>query len=715
MMDSAQLNSVPFKIGDWMILPDINRLVHASGKHNIGSRTMQVLISLAENQGHVVTKETLMKTVWNDVVVTEDSLMKSISMLRKLFDIPSANQPKIETIRSVGYVLDTPVEPLDTSQIRGKPFLRKHRPITYAIIAIPILAIFGFIIQQSQKNHVDGQIIKVTDSWSHERVPRFSPDGAQIMFAGGTGGNNNLDICIKSLKTNQLKHIENSGNIETDPIWSPDGKNIAFFRNDGRHIKIIVRAIDSGLEKAVADVRSIVNLSAMIWSADGGSIIYSDLPEGQRSYALHRVDLRTKEIVQLTKPHKRIIGDSSPRISPNGKKLVFIRSYRYSNLYYHIIPGYGRLIVMDLENGEEKEVKETPQQITGVSWINDDYLAYSYVYKNYAFRIEATNLTDGISKVVYESSKIIRNLDVHAGTNRLVFENWDESYNIWRFSDLPQKTNFSGRHMTDLNSSWHPAFHEKSNRLAFVSKESGFAELWVHDLKSNAKVQMTVFDGAIIRYPQWSPDGNKIVYEINQDRNDDIYVLDMETGLTEKVIEDLAEEKFPAWSEDGTLIYYGSNQTGEFQIRQKNLLDGTDVQLTTNGGIRALPYDGHVYYCFPYSRGIWKIEDDKETMIVENFIPNDITNWQLVKNKLFYISRSRYAKPELYYLNLETGTHHHYQSFSYQISYTFGGLAYNANDSTWLITLNDMVRSDIHMMKLDPMAYTNDHQIIAAQ
>lgn len=698
-----------------MVLPKINRIVHPTGKHNIGARTMQVLISLAQNQGQVVTKETLMHTVWKDVVVTEDSLMKSISVLRKLFDTPGTDKPKIDTIRSVGYMLTTPIELLNAESHNESAIRKTPRKVVYAIIAIPFLAIFGFIIQQSQRSINSDEIVKITDSWSHERVPRFSPDGSQIMFAGGTGGNNNLDICIKSLKTDQLKHIENSDNIETDPIWSPDGDKIAFFRNDGRRINIIVKAIESGVETEVTDVRSIVNLSAMIWSPDGQSIIYSDQPEGQRSYALHKINLQNKKIIQLTEPHKRIIGDSSPRISPNGKKLVFIRTYRHSNLYYHIIPGYGRLILKDLESGEETEVNENPGQITGVGWIDDEHLAYAYVYKNYAFRIDAFDLKSKSNTTLHESSKIIRNLDVHTTSNQLVFENWNETYNIWRFSDLPQKTNFSSRHMKDINNSWHPTYHAKTNRLTFVSKESGFAEIWVQDFNSGVKNQITVFDGAIIRYPQWSPDGNKIVFEINQDRNDDIYMVDIETGITARVINDVAEEKFPVWSEDGSAIYYGSNQTGKFQIRAKSLVSDSDVQLTTNGGLRAQPHKGEIYYCLPYSRGIWKLEGDKETMIIENFIPNDVTNWQLVKNKLFFISRSRYAKPELYYLDLDNNTQHHYQSFSYQISYTFGGLTYNSMDSTWLITLNDMVRSDIYMLKLKPFAYTKSGQVIASK
>ncbi|MEO9805515.1 MAG: winged helix-turn-helix domain-containing protein [Reichenbachiella sp.] len=702
MKKSSDLNSRPFKIGDWLIMPEINRIIGTTGKHNIGSRTMQVLVSLAQSQGQVVTKETLMETVWRDVVVTEDSLMKSISVLRKIFEEAGENKPKIDTIRSVGYVLLSPIKYAEGHRlVEG---LRKDKPrlITYSLVLVPLAVIaLSFFFFDSSKNVPVNKVIQITDDWGQERVPRFSPDGKKVMFARATGGNNNLDIYIKDLKTQDLNHLENPHNLETDPVWSPSGDEIAFFRNDGKSVWIIVKNVKNDQETEVITVNSIVNLSAMIWTPDGESIIYCDRLEGQRAFALHRVDLDSKNITQLTKPEGRIVGDSSPRISPNGRSLAFIRSYRYSNLYYHLIPGYGRLMTMALNNGEETEVTKTPEQITGVSWADNEHLLYSFVNKNYTFQIAKTNLATDDTIIVHETSEIIRNLDFHAKTNQLVFETWNESYNIWKFSDLPQSTNFSSKYIKGGNTSWNPTYHHKTNQLAYVSRESGYAEIWIENLETKSRTKMTNFNGAIVRYPQWSPNGKQISFEVNKERNNDVFMLDIASKQSNRIIDDLGHEKFPCWSLDGSALYYGSNKTGAFQIHKKSLTDSTDIQITTNGGIRAIPYGKDIYYCFPYSRGIWKLESGEEKKVIENFIPNDIANWQIVKNKLFYISRSRYGKPELYYMDPTDGSQHHYQSFSYPMSYTFSGFTYDVRDSSWLITLNDVIRSDIKMIVVE--------------
>lgn len=705
MIKSEKPSSRPFRLGDWLVLPEINRIIHPNGKHNIGSRTMQVLVSLAESQGQVVTKETLMETVWKDVVVTEDSLMKSISVLRKVFEGPEENAPKIDTIRAVGYVLLSPVEYAEAHRLVQAISKRKSKPIIYVLLLISVLVSLAAYFW-SQNQNADG-IVPITDDWRQERVPRLSPDGKKVLFAGATSGNNNIDIYIKDLKTNSINHLENPHNLETDPIWSPTGDEIAFFRNDATGVRIIVKNVESDAERKIVDVRAIVNLSAMIWAADGQSIIFSDRLENARAFALHRVNLETKKVTQLTHPDGYMIGDSSPRISPDGTQLAYIRSHRHSALYYHLIPGYGQLMIMDLVNGKETVISEKAEQITGVSWATNHQLMYSLVHKNYKFRIVKIKLFDSTRYTLFETPHIIRNLDFHAASHQLVFETWNESYNIWKFSNHTQKANFSSKYLKDGNTSWHPAYHEKTNQLAYISKQTGFAEIWVQDLESRKHTCMTEFEGPMVRYPRWSPDGKQLLFEVSRDRNDDIFVLDLASRNTRRIMTDLGEEKFPNWSEDGTAMYYGSNQTGMFQIYKRNLLDSTDIQITTKGGIRAVPYGNTIYYSKPNRRGLWKIVSGTEQQIVENFIPNDNANWEILDEKMYYISRSRYAKPELYYLDLQDEVQHHYQSFSYPMSYTFSGFAYDTKSKSWLITLNDVVRSDIKMIRVGKKVFSN--------
>lgn len=100
-----------FRLGEWVVEPQLNRL-SANGKAvHLEPKVMQVLLCLAEN-GSVVSKEKLMSTVWADTFVTEDVLTRSISELRKAFADDARNPQYIQTIPKNGYRLIVPVSPL---------------------------------------------------------------------------------------------------------------------------------------------------------------------------------------------------------------------------------------------------------------------------------------------------------------------------------------------------------------------------------------------------------------------------------------------------------------------------------------------------------------------------------------------------------------------------------------------------------------------------
>ncbi len=72
-------------------------------------KAVDALVLLLRNHGHVVTKEQLFADVWPNVVVEENSLARTISLLRKTLASNDADESCIETIPRRGYrFLPTP-------------------------------------------------------------------------------------------------------------------------------------------------------------------------------------------------------------------------------------------------------------------------------------------------------------------------------------------------------------------------------------------------------------------------------------------------------------------------------------------------------------------------------------------------------------------------------------------------------------------------------
>lgn len=66
-------------------------------------KAIETLIVLVESSGHIVEKDELMKAVWPDTFVGEDSLTRNVSVLRRVLGEDSANAAYIETLPKRGY------------------------------------------------------------------------------------------------------------------------------------------------------------------------------------------------------------------------------------------------------------------------------------------------------------------------------------------------------------------------------------------------------------------------------------------------------------------------------------------------------------------------------------------------------------------------------------------------------------------------------------
>jgi DNA-binding winged helix-turn-helix (wHTH) protein/tetratricopeptide (TPR) repeat protein len=99
-----------FLIGDNLVEPRLNRIVRGGHEMRLEPRVMDVLVCLAERANEVVSRETLHRQVWPNVVVTDQAVTNCISELRHHLGDNRPTQRIIETISKRGYKLAAPVQ-----------------------------------------------------------------------------------------------------------------------------------------------------------------------------------------------------------------------------------------------------------------------------------------------------------------------------------------------------------------------------------------------------------------------------------------------------------------------------------------------------------------------------------------------------------------------------------------------------------------------------
>ena len=134
-------------IGGLSICTETNSLRYNGVERKIEPRLLGLLLLLNASHGKVVTKEEIMGTVWEGTVVTDDSLTKAVSKLRKVLE-EYGESVLIETVRGRGYVLKI-------KQKNGITLSQMRKGIPYLIIAFLLYLLFGsglvgWIVELSQ-------------------------------------------------------------------------------------------------------------------------------------------------------------------------------------------------------------------------------------------------------------------------------------------------------------------------------------------------------------------------------------------------------------------------------------------------------------------------------------------------------------------------------------------------------------------------------------
>ena len=180
--------------------------------------------------------------------------------------------------------------------------------------AVLVAAMTSARAQNPSRGKHNGKIVFVSDrDYKGLSVWSMNPDGSS-------------PTRLTDDKSRTKKLPDFSSVYDSHPVWSPDGKKIAFISNRDYHFLLYVMDADGSNSQLVTDrVDRVLEVGSPAWSPDGRKIAFSagngivigfNKPVGD----IYVVNIDGSELTQLTRDSGM---NGSPNGSPDGKQIVF--------------------------------------------------------------------------------------------------------------------------------------------------------------------------------------------------------------------------------------------------------------------------------------------------------------------------------------------------------------------------------------------------------
>jgi Tol biopolymer transport system component/C-terminal processing protease CtpA/Prc len=446
---------------------------------------------------------------------------------------------------------------------------------------------------------------QVTQGGARELWPSWSPDGRTLFYASDRGGAQNLWAHPLGGTPRQLTRFRDGRVLW--PSISADGRTIVFERDfrvwsldvasgraaevpivrrgtpagpaadrlvlndqiqelalspDGKKVAFIVRGeVFSAASKEGGDASRVTTTteveSQITWAPDSRRLAYVSLRDGTSS--IHLYDFGTRAETRLTRSEA---GDHSPRFSPDGKSLAFVR-------------GGTELRVLEIASGRERMLAtgalERPPLTSdrSIAWSPDgEWIAYSAAGERLFRNLHVVPAAGGQSRPVsfLANSSTGNSISWSPDGSFLLFESGQrtERFQLARVDLVPRTPRFREDQFRDL-------FQQENPRSPAPPTDSA-ARARPDSMAAPARGRRIVFDdirrrlsllpvAVDVGYQAISPDGKQVLLIAGAAGQQNLYLFPLdELAREEPVARQLTSTpgaKGDAyWSPDGKEVYY---------------------------------------------------------------------------------------------------------------------------------------------------------------
>ena len=596
---------------------------------------LQVLVTHADR---VLEKDELMKRIWPDSFVGEDSLTQNVAVLRKVLGDSSDSPKYIATIHKHGYrfvaavrehhapepatppapgpavvlvpALQTapaPVPETRAKPARVEPGLFSRKTIRWAAgaaasVALLLAGVSLGVLRSREPAPVPMRFVVTAPENTTLASAGFpAPDGRHVAFIADRGGRTLL--WIRSLESVDAHPLLGTDGV-TSPFWSPDGTAVGFF--SGGKLKVVNLA--GGPPQTLAAMTTSTSTAGGTWNAEG-VVVFAEARSGLKSVpaaggataAVTTLDAAAQETEHqwpqfLPGGRRFLYGIRSANPERNG---VFVGSLdstekirvlaapttRATYAGGYLVFAQDRALTARAFDPKTLKVGSTLHTIAG------DIAAAGFAPPNAGLLTYLPGKEQGRGVWFDRTGARVGTLEMPSEVFAVALspderqiaasDALSPTAGIWLF-DLRRGTR--GR-FTTIGSS--PVWSRDGARVVFSSSQAnGVLELYQKASFGNEREELLLTTGHSSWPHDWSPDGRYIIYtRASQKSKMDLWLLSTADRKPTPYLETAFNELQGQVSPDGQWLAYTSDESGIWEVYVQSFpMPGHRRTISTNGG-----------------------------------------------------------------------------------------------------------------------------------
>jgi tricorn protease len=488
-----------------------------------------------------------------------------------------------------------------------------------------------------------GTAVRLTGGTGFETEAVFSPDGKTIAFTGEYDGN--IDVYTVPLSGGTPKRITYHPDADRVVGWTPDGKNILFRSNrtsHSRYTQIFSVPVDGGLPQALPLPMACMGQ----FSADGKHMVYAPIDGGQFAtgftnyVAWRRYRGGSASYLQIV-DFPSLNTAKIPRTDSNdiypmwaGNQVYFLSDRNGPMTLFRYDPASKKVDELVKNTGKDMWSASAGPGAIVYEQFGEVHLFDIASGKEHVVPIEIEADLTEVRPRFQNVSRELRNPAISATGVRAVFEAHGEVITVPADKgEARNLTNTPGVMERD------PAWSPDGKSIAFFSDESGEYALHIKPQTGAGETKKIALQGKSAYYfdPKWSPDSKSIAFTDNMTN---LWTVDVAAGKVTKVDSDYLYtlNRSFNWSGDSKWIAFerfGTNRMRSIWVW--NADTGKSTQITdgmSDARHPAFDRDGQYLYFTastnygPTSSGLDMTSDEHEvnSSVYLAVLPNNLAS-----------------------------------------------------------------------------------------